>query len=121
MFKRLFSNSELEKAFSDCKVDKNHTMLTLKSINDLAIRYFKPNDSLNQKNVNINININHTKSNHINININNCQEPSQVSLAKNTKKEELIKTILKKIKSSSDVLRIKGLIVAHSIIKKTFD
>jgi predicted metal-binding transcription factor (methanogenesis marker protein 9) len=120
MLKRLLPNSEIEKAFNDCKIDKNHTMVTLKSINDLSIRYFKSKNTSAQKNVNINININHNKNNSINININDCNG-SQVSPAKNVKKEELVRTVLKRIRSSSEVMRIKGLIVAHSITKKTFD
>jgi len=94
-------------------------MISVKKITELAANYFGNVQSIEKKNVNINININNNINNSINININNNGQ--NISYINNPKKNELIKTILKKIRSSCEVMRIKGLIVAHSIIKKTYD
>lgn len=52
----------------------------------------------------------------INISISN-----DIGHKKLSKKKEFIHALLKRIDSSSQILRIKGLIVAHYLIRKTYD
>ena len=95
--------------------------MTTKKVTDLALRYFAPLQSQDKKNVNINININNNINNQINININHCDKEPKTARVFNSRKDEFIKAVLKKIRSSCEIQRIKGLILAHSIIKKTYD
>lgn len=120
MLKRLFGGNEYERLFEECQVNKTHQMMYPKRILDLACKYFSQPIS-EKNNVNINININSNLDNHINININSIPHNSTHNQKSHQKKEELIALILRKIRSSSDVLRIKGLVLAHGIIKKTYD
>jgi hypothetical protein len=94
-------------------------MMIPKRILDYAAKYLAvPREEKN--NVSIDINISDNLNNQINISINNrphtpkAQDPHQ-------KRKELTSLLLRKIRSSSDVQRIKGLALAHAIIKKTFD
>lgn len=80
---------------------------------DLAERYLAT-ESRQNNHLNINISLANVVSKEINISINNSPK-------KTTKREELIRLLLKKIRNENEVVRIKGLIVAHSIIKKTHD
>jgi hypothetical protein len=121
MFKRLFGGSDLDKVFEECRVDKSHEMMITKHIIDLACKYFATRKGSENNNVSINININNTLNNKISININNTPQKSGRSLNCEDKRQEFTSFILRKIRSSSDVLRIKGLVLAHSIIKKTYD
>jgi alkyl hydroperoxide reductase subunit AhpF len=116
MFKRLFGGSDLDKVFEECRVDKSHEMMITKHIIDLACKYFATRKGSENNNISINININNTLNNKISININNTPQKSGRSLNCEDKRQEFTSFILRKIRSSSDVLRIKGLVLAHSII-----
>lgn len=80
---------------------------------DLAERYLATENRQNNH-LNINISLANVASKEINININN-------NTKKTSKREELIRLLIKKIRNENEVVRIKALIVAHSIIKKTHD
>lgn len=82
-----------------------------KRIVDLADRIFNENKRENNH-VNINIILANVVSKEINISINNQHNK------KNTKKDEFSKVLLKRIRSENEVVRIKGLIIAHSVVKK---
>lgn len=113
MFKRLFSASEVDRNFEECCLNDKHTLMDVKKITDIVQRYFTEYQCL-QRNVNININFHESSSNEINISIASHQK-------KPTKKEEFIKQLLKKMHQENQVVKIKALIVAHAVIKKTAD
>lgn len=95
-------------------------MLT-KRILEISSKILLPVPHPQNNNVSININIHSSFNNQINISINN--HPSATTRRQDLpiRRKEFITLILKKIRSSSDVQRIKGLALAHAIIKKTYD
>lgn len=71
---------------------------------------------MQRQNVNININLANVVSNQIKINIDHSQKEKN-----KLKKDEFFTCLFKKINSEDEVVRIKGLVVAHAIIRRTND
>ena len=71
---------------------------------------------MQRQNVNINISLANVVSNEIKINIDHSQKEKN-----NSKKVDFFTCLFKKINSTDQVVRIKGLVVAHAIIRRTND
>ncbi len=71
---------------------------------------------MQRQNVNINISLANVVSNEIKINIDHSQKEKN-----NSKKVDFFTCLFKKINSTDEVVRIKGLVAAHAIIRRTND
>ena len=107
----------MERLLGECKVDKSHDMMSTKAITDYAQQYLLPPQSQPPP-YHINISLSHNVNNHININI---QHPDSQRHHPALKKQEIIQSVLKKIQHKNTVTRVKGLVVTHAIIRKTYN